>query len=67
VTRQDYVRMAEKLSKGLGECASQQERYGYSLAVAALGDALKADNVRFSQDRFEDAIFGKREAVKVVA
>lgn len=56
MTRKDYVRIAESLKIDRKFLASDSEKDGFDIAVNAVADALKADNVKFDRQRFMAAV-----------
>jgi hypothetical protein len=60
MTRKDYILLANELSVGRKEAAKHDglaAKYGFSIAVKSLCDALARDNPRFDSDKFVDAIY----------
>ncbi len=62
MTRKDYRRMSEELKEQWENIPANAHsvKRGFNMAVWGLERALRADNYRFDESRFRDAIYGKK-------
>jgi len=58
MSKKYYVMIAKSFKALLEDTPRQQERDGIWLSIHVLTDIMKADNSRFDQERFLNAITG---------